>query len=414
MATITTQVAAPPPPLTTAVEEENFDDILCSSGPTQLEERDEKVEDKGCLLGQPSGYLSGEARIERAWAHWKNLGRPKLIVAPMVDCSELPFRMLCRKYGAQAAYTPMLHSRIFTETEKYRSMEFTTCQEDRPLFVQFCANDPDVLLEAARRVEPFCDYVDINLGCPQRIARRGNYGAFLMDKLPVVKSLVENLAQNLQVPVSCKIRIFPNLQDTINYAKMLEEAGCSLLAVHGRTRDQKDQRKIRADWSAIREVRNAVRIPVLANGNIRHIDDVHSCLEATGAEGVLSADALLENPALFAGFRTPEWVEEGEKNCKDGNIDQAELLVEYLKLCEKYPVPWRIVRAHVHKMLGEWFRLQPQVREDLNAQSTLTFEFLYGLVDRIRELGVKIPLYMKDSNSDEETNPANGDMPSNM
>lgn len=128
MATITTQVAAPPPPPTTAVEEENFDDILCSSGPTQLEERDEKVEEKGCLLGQPSGYLSGEARIERAWAHWKNLGRPKLIVAPMVDCSELPFRMLCRKYGAQAAYTPMLHSRIFTETEKYRSMEFTTCQ----------------------------------------------------------------------------------------------------------------------------------------------------------------------------------------------------------------------------------------------------------------------------------------------
>ncbi|XP_050257856.1 tRNA-dihydrouridine(16/17) synthase [NAD(P)(+)]-like [Quercus robur] len=64
----------------------------------------------------------------------------------------------------EAAYTPMLHSRIFTETERYRDQEFTTCKEDRPLFVQFCANDPDILLEAAKRVEPFCDYVDINLG----------------------------------------------------------------------------------------------------------------------------------------------------------------------------------------------------------------------------------------------------------
>ncbi|KAK9284331.1 hypothetical protein L1049_023502 [Liquidambar formosana] len=116
------------------------------------------------LLGSPSRCLSGESRIELAWAHWKKLGEPKLIVAPMVDNSELPFRMLCRKYGAEAAYTPMLHSRIFTETEKYRSQEFTTCKEDRPLFVQFCANDPDILLDAARRVEPYCDYVDINLG----------------------------------------------------------------------------------------------------------------------------------------------------------------------------------------------------------------------------------------------------------
>lgn len=241
--------------------------------------------------------------------------------------------------------------------------------------------------------------------CPQRIARRGNYGAFLMDNLPLVKSLVEKLAQNLEVPISCKIRIFPNLEDTINYARMLEEAGCSLLAVHGRTRDQKDQKKIRADWSIIRKVKDAVRIPVLANGNIRHMDDVNSCLTATGAEGVLSADALLENPALFAGFRTPEWVENGLDSCKDGNINQADLLVEYLKLCEKYPVPWRMIRAHVHKMLGEWFRMQPQVREELNAQSRLTFEFLYGLVDQLRQLGVKIPLYLKDGNSDEKTDP---------
>ncbi|KAI3473526.1 hypothetical protein Pfo_030921 [Paulownia fortunei] len=371
----------------------NNDDFLCSSEITTS-----PSEPEATPLGRPNGYLTGEVRIERAWAHWNKLGRPKFIVAPMVDNSELPFRLLCRKYGAQAAYTPMLHSRIFTENEKYRSQEFTTCKEDRPLFVQFCANDPDVLLEAARRVEPYCDYVDINFGCPQRIARRGYYGAFLMDNLPLVKSLVEKLAKNLNVPVSCKVRIFPDLQATINYAKMLEEAGCALLAVHGRTRDEKDGKKFRANWKVIKAVRDAVRIPVLANGNIRHIEDAWQCLEETDTEGVLSAESLLENPALFAGYRTAEWMLGHEEICKDGKLDQAELLVEYLKFCEKYPVPWRMIRSHVHKLLGEWFRIHPNVRDDLNAQSKLTFEFLYEMVDRLRALGVRIPLCVKDSN----------------
>ncbi|CAI0430293.1 unnamed protein product [Linum tenue] len=381
------------------------DDSICSSSPLHHQDAAQPEEDPSsssavpsCVSPSPNGYLTGESRAERAWAHWIELGRPKFVVAPMVDNSELPFRMLCRKYGADAAYTPMLHSRIFTENEKYRTQEFTTCKEDRPLFVQFCANDPDTLLEAAGRVQPHCDYVDINFGCPQRIARRGYYGAFLMDNLPLVKSLVEKLAQN-HIRVSCKIRIFPKLEDTISYAKMLEEAGCWVLAVHGRTRDEKDGKKFRADWKAIKAVREAVRIPVLANGNIRHMEDVHDCLEETGVEGVLSAETLLENPAVFAGYRTPEWVSAGEEEEKhrDGLLDQADLAVEYLKLCEEYPVPWRMIRSHVHKMLGEWFRVHPHVREDLNSQSKLTFEFLYDMVDRLKKLGGRIPLYVKDA-----------------
>ena len=221
-----------------------------------------------------------------------------------------------------------------------------------------------------------------------------------MDKLPLIKSLVEKLALNLNVPVSCKIRIFPNLQDTINYARMLEDAGCSLLAVHGRTRDEKDSKKLRANWGAIKAVRDAVRIPVLANGNVRHMDDVHNCLKETGADGVLSAEALLENPALFAGFQTAEWALGSEENFEDGKLDQTDLLVEYLKLCEKYPVPWRMIRAHVHKLMGEWFRIYPHVREDLNAQSTLTFVFLYDMIGRLRELG-RIPLYVKEAHAEE-------------
>lgn len=99
--------------------------------------------------------------------------------------------MLCRKYGATAAYTPMLHSRLFSEAAAYRAEHLSTCTEDRPLFVQFCANDPETLRRAAQHVDDgSCDYVDLNFGCPQRIAKKGNYGAFLMDDLPKAQKLV--------------------------------------------------------------------------------------------------------------------------------------------------------------------------------------------------------------------------------
>lgn len=100
------------------------DDCLCS---IPLEQKDLE-ETQYLTMNRPNAYLKGESRIERAWFHWKKLGEPKFIVAPMVDNSELPFRLLCRKYGADAAYTPMLHSRLFTEDGKYRSVEFTTCK----------------------------------------------------------------------------------------------------------------------------------------------------------------------------------------------------------------------------------------------------------------------------------------------
>lgn len=112
-------------------EVDDNDDLLCSEEATTTATssiNEQGGERQQLALNRANGYLKGEARIERAWAHWKKLGEPKLVVAPMVDNSELPFRLLCRKYGAEAAYTPMLHSRIFSENEKYRSLEFTTCK----------------------------------------------------------------------------------------------------------------------------------------------------------------------------------------------------------------------------------------------------------------------------------------------
>ncbi|KAJ9528481.1 hypothetical protein QJQ45_020542 [Haematococcus lacustris] len=305
--------------------------------------------------------------MDKAWEFFRKMGSPKFHVAPMVDQSELPFRMLCRKYGATCAYTPMLHARLFCEDPKYRQEVLTTCAADRPLLVQFCANNPDFLVTAASLAAEHADAVDINFGCPQRIAngrsrRRGNYGSFLMDDLPLVEKLVTRLAQASKVPVSCKIRVFPKLEDTLAYARMVERSGCYLLAVHGRTREQKDNSRTRADWDQIRAVKQALSIPVLANGNIRHLRDALQCLEYTGCDGVLSAESLLEDPALFSPQRL---LPGGEYTALEG----VRLCEEYLGLVVQHPVPARMVRGHIHKLLGGWLAEYTELRERLNRGS---------------------------------------------
>jgi tRNA-dihydrouridine synthase 1 len=143
-------------------------------------------------LPVPPSPATAENKL-KSWEFFASMGNPRFHVAPMVDQSELAFRMLTREHGATCAYTPMIHARLFVEDPKYRKEIFSTCVTDRPLLVQFCANDPEKLLEAAKIVAPFCDGVDINFGCPQRIAKKGRYGAFLMDDWETMHNLINKL-----------------------------------------------------------------------------------------------------------------------------------------------------------------------------------------------------------------------------
>ncbi|GAM22365.1 hypothetical protein SAMD00019534_055400 [Acytostelium subglobosum LB1] len=229
------------------------------------------------------------------------LKSPKHIVAPMVDHTFLAFRMLCRKYKADLVYTPMFHSKMYVTDLSYRLENFEFCPEDRPLVVQLCGNEVEYIVKAAKMVESQCDAVDINLGCPQGIARRGNYGAFLLEKPDIVLPMVRALHAELSVPVFCKIRLLPKLEDTIKLALQLQEAGCQLLTVHGRTKEQKGHLLCHADWKAIKAIKDALTIPVFANGSVVEYSDIEPCLEESTADGVMSAEGILANPALFNG-----------------------------------------------------------------------------------------------------------------
>lgn len=264
--------------------------------------------------------------------------------------------MLARSHGATCAYTPMMHARLFRDVPSYRAEQFSTAAGDRPLLAQFCGNDPETVLAAAMHIVDDVDAIDLNLGCPQRIARRGKYGAFLMDDPATVSAVVRTLAARLPVPVTAKMRIFDDVDRTIAFARMLEASGASLVAVHGRTRAAKDAASVRADWDAVAAVKRALRVPVLANGDVRSLADVGKCLAVTGCDGVLSAIPLLEDPALFSEDRETD------------PAARARRAREYARFAETHATPARMVRGHAFRMLAPWLSEFIDLRDELNAQ----------------------------------------------
>lgn len=313
------------------------------------------------------------------------MGSPRVVLAPMVAQSELAFRLLCRKYGAELCVTPMINARTFVATKHFQrevALDLAEARRpeslDRPLLVQLCGDDPDTLVQAALMVQDACDGVDLNLGCPQGIARRGHYGAFLLEETELVERIVATLAATISVPVTCKIRLLDarDPAPTVALCRRLVAAGASLITIHGRTRDMKGHFVGACNWDAIAAVRAALQgvVPVVANGGVQGPDDVQRCLDATRAQGVMISEASLSDPTVFRV---------GHHRSK------IELALQYLDVVKTHA--WAAThigdaRAHIIKLLFEIFQLPQHEAERLCIVSAATFPDLDAAV---RALGAK-------------------------
>jgi len=209
------------------------------------------------------------------------------------------------------------------------------------------------------------------------IAKRGKYGAFLLENEALLVSIVRTLTGVLDIPVTVKVRLLPSgLEDSLNLYRALVKAGASMITVHGRNRFQKGQETGSADWNAIAKVVDIIGqdIPILANGSIANLSDVKSCLRQTKADGIMSSEAVLEYPAMFLG-----------EDIK--TIGRVQLTNEFLDLCQQFPPDHggqgsglKCVRVHVHRLL------HADLQTDIISRNKLVLAKSYKEVEDIVKL----------------------------
>jgi tRNA-dihydrouridine synthase B len=226
-----------------------------------------------------------------------------LILAPMDGYSDLPFRLLCRELGSAMSYTEFVNVDSFkgAKTGRIPLMKLEYDPSERPMTFQIYGFDESRIVETAKQLQDLGpNIIDINMGCYVRdIAERGAGSGMLRD-LKKIARLFGRLCRELSVPVTAKIRLGwdDQTRNHVTVAKTLEENGASLVAVHGRTKMQGYTG--RADWDAIAEVKQAVEIPVLANGDVRTVADIDRIKAQTGCDGVMIGRAAIGNPWIFA------------------------------------------------------------------------------------------------------------------
>ncbi|CAD7940364.1 unnamed protein product [Amoebophrya sp. A120] len=431
------------------------------------------------------------SRTKRHGFDWYEnvLDSPRHICAPMVDQSELAFRLLCLDYGTDLCYTPMINSKMVLQSvdqglyqnlvqhgsyssevedlllasssyqavarqynpvfdsvvsppgtsctsrtmeassigtsdaaggaahlgttmlnttantitnnsigaraastttngvvNKFLEREFSTSSRERnKVIAQFCGDTPSVVLAAARLVEPFVAGVDLNCGCPQGIAKKGHYGAYLLEEPDLICGVISTLAKNLKrVPATCKIRKVNNsnsYQETLNLCESLLHSGVSAITIHGRTKEEKGQHVKQVDWEAARLIKEKFRnrgdkVPIFSNGGIENYADVERCFEYTGCDAVMSSEALLEDPQLFA-FR-PTWTSCGTNGgVSTGGVKihqrkpQDIIFEEYAHYAKQTDAKFKCVKAHCFHMLYAGLQTFPKLREKVGKSTSI-------------------------------------------
>ena len=229
---------------------------------------------------------------------------PQLYLAPMAGITDRIFRRLCFQHGCDCATTEMVSAQGYlTAPEDRNAYRFLLdrCPEEGPLAVQLFGREPALMAQAAARLTALGRFtsIDINMGCPAQKVVGGGAGSALMKEPSLAARIVERVKRAVPLAVTVKMRLGwdDSARNAVEFARMLEDAGADALTLHGRTRAQQYAGK--ADWAAIGEVKRAVRIPVIANGDIVDGKSARACLEATDCDGLAVGRGALGNPWVF-------------------------------------------------------------------------------------------------------------------
>ncbi|MEE1195669.1 MAG: tRNA dihydrouridine synthase DusB [Lachnospiraceae bacterium] len=253
------------------------------------------------------------------------------VLAPMAGVTDLPFRVLCKEQGAGLICMEMVSAKAIQFNNKNTFELMETDEREHPVSLQLFGSDPDVISEMAKRIEdrPF-DILDINMGCPvPKVAGNGE-GSALMKNPKLIGEIVEKTVKAIKKPVTVKIRkgFDEDHVNAVEVAKIIEQSGAAAVAVHGRTREQYYSGK--ADWDIIRQVKEAVQIPVMGNGDVTSPESAREMMEQTGCDFVMIGRAVRGNPWIFADMN--HYFAEGTHLERPSRAEVREMMLRHARM----------------------------------------------------------------------------------
>lgn len=305
-----------------------------------------------------------------------------LILGPMAGVTDLPFRLLCKEQGAGLLCMEMVSAKGIMYNNKNTKFLLTIDERERPVSLQLFGSDADIISEQAKRIEelPF-DILDINMGCPvPKIVNNGD-GSALMKNPLLAGEIIEKTARAIQKPVTVKIRKGFDEEhiNAVEMAHIAQESGAAAIAVHGRTREQYYSGK--ADWEIIRKVKEAVKIPVIGNGDVWTPQDAIDMRKQTGCDGVMIGRGAQGNPWIFKQILHYE--QTGELLEKPSPQEVTEMILRHAKMQMEFKgeyIGMREIRKHV-AWYTAGYKNSAKLRGKIN--ETETYEELKELLSHL-------------------------------
>ncbi len=253
-----------------------------------------------------------------------------IFLAPMAGITDKAYRKICKENGAGLVYTEMISSRAIFHDDAKTKLLMDTTGETGPIAFQIFGSEEESMGYAARYLDDKADIIDINMGCPApKVVKNGDGSKLLLD-IKKAEKVIEAVVKNTTKPVTLKIRKGWDLNNivAVDFAKMAESKGISAIAIHGRTRSEYYSGK--ADLEIIKKVKEAVRIPVIGNGDVVDEETAYQMFETTGVDGIMIGRGSFGNPWIFD--RIKYYLETGEKLPEVSKKEKFEIIKEHVEL----------------------------------------------------------------------------------